>query len=61
MPIVTIKQLPRDVTRKRRAAEAVTAALAAAYDCPPDLIKIFFAEYPPDSVAFGGELRSDAP
>jgi phenylpyruvate tautomerase PptA (4-oxalocrotonate tautomerase family) len=59
MPTIMIYQSPRSAQLKRKAAAAVTTAIAEAYDVQPEQIQVYFHEFGGDRWARGGRLAGD--
>jgi 4-oxalocrotonate tautomerase len=59
VPIVTVQQSPRDLSRKRRLVELVTQAFVEAYDVTPEGVQVFIHEVDHENWAKGGQLAAD--
>jgi len=59
MPYVHLTMLDRGPEKKRAAVKAVTGALAAACEVPPDWVHVIVTEINSDQCAVGGRLLAD--
>jgi phenylpyruvate tautomerase PptA (4-oxalocrotonate tautomerase family) len=61
MPAIIVNSLELTDDQKTELAMTFTSAFSTVTHVPMDRIYVFFAGYPLDSVAKGGELFSNAP
>jgi 4-oxalocrotonate tautomerase len=59
MPIVSIKQGPRDVAQKRALVSEITDAFVHAYGIPAETVQVWFTEFDNDSWGHSGKLAAD--
>ncbi|WCB96733.1 hypothetical protein DSM104299_05499 [Baekduia alba] len=59
MPIVSIKQGPRDVEQKRALVAGITDAFVRTYGIPVETVQVWFSEYDGESWGHAGKLAAD--
>jgi len=59
MPIVTVQQSPRELSRKRLLVARITEAFVEAYAVAPDHVQVFIHEVGEEDWAKGGVLAVD--
>jgi 4-oxalocrotonate tautomerase len=60
VPIVTVRQSPRDVAVKRRLVDRITEAFVEVYGVPAESVQIFIHEVDDENWAKAGTLAVDA-